>query len=222
MEMINIVDKYKINDLKKVLINKCSPKKNDIYIPIDNINEIFKFASFSTKLYIIDILNDKINYDLIITEIPDKFISKLTDDILSQSKFRKLTHLEASNNENITDVSVKLLTNLTYLEASGNKNITDESIRLLTKLIHLDANGYNSNITDESIQLSTNLTHLDASSNENITDESIKLLTNLTSLNASYNKYITDKSVKLLTNLTYLNACGNKYITDERIMFILY
>jgi len=65
------------------MINKCSPKKDDIYIPMDNINEIFKFASFSTKLYLIGILdNKKINHDLIITKIPDKFTSKLTDNIL--------------------------------------------------------------------------------------------------------------------------------------------
>ena len=55
------------------MTDTCS-KINDIYIPIDNINEIFKFASFSTKLYLIDILDTKkINHDLIITEIPNKF-----------------------------------------------------------------------------------------------------------------------------------------------------
>jgi len=201
------------------MTNNIYPSKiNDIYIPMDNINEIFKFASFSTKLYLIGILDTKINHDLIITKIPNKFRYKLTDDILSQSKFRKLTLLNARNNKNITDKSIKLLTNLIHLDTSGYKSdITDESIKLLTNLIHLNAS-YNKNITDKSVKLLTKLTHLEAGGyKSDITDTSIKLLTNLTYLNASDNKNITDASIKLLTKLTSLNASNNENITNASI-----
>jgi hypothetical protein len=102
------------------------------------------------------------------------------DDNILKLYLKNIQRLDAYGSPNITDESIKHLTNLRTLDV-GNTNITDDGIKNLTNLQKLYA--YNLNITDEGIEHLTNLQILFTDGNPNITDEGIKHLTNLQQFN---------------------------------------
>jgi Leucine-rich repeat (LRR) protein len=107
-------------------------------------------------------------------------------------------------NDNIINL---YLPNIQWLDAGDNSNITDASVKHLTNLRTLDAYG-SLKITDEGIKNLTNLQTLNASHNPNITDEGIKNLTNLQWLYAYHNPNITNEGIKHLKKLQKFNEIG--------------
>lgn len=140
--------------------------------------------------------------------------SNISDDFIVN--FTQLEYL--APNDNITDKSLKFLTNLKALNLQNNRSITIDGLRSLTSLIDLDLNmNMDTNITE--INHLTNLTRLDLSNNNTITDVAIDKLTMLKELNLSRNNTITDNALTKLSNLTLLNLCFHFYdgITAEGI-----
>src|SRR3990170_7383089 len=82
-------------------------------------------------------------------DLPEIFQEKLTDEILLSKQFQGIKKLNAEDNENITNIGIRDLTNLRELSISQNQNITDEGIKNLTNLQILVGN---KNITDEGIK----------------------------------------------------------------------
>jgi hypothetical protein len=108
------------------------------------------YLGFSDQLNLLNI-NKEFNKKLYIRElyrnIPRQTRVKLNDNILQQSKYRKLEVLYATHNPNITNVNH--LTNLKVLHASGYCGITNNGIRDLVKLgeVHVIGSIPNNKIT---------------------------------------------------------------------------
>ena len=207
---------------KTTLFKNFIDEYDEILYTKNNIHKycelVFKFGIYSIDEKFIDHLVDKYifsdsqlldelkNYEQIIENIQKKLAlnNKYNDGnilyLLQNIGPLEITILNASNNDNITNKSVKHLINLTSLDASCNHEITDEGIKSLINLTSLNAT-LNFDITDEGVKFLTNLTSLDAIIAKNITNDGIKHLINLTSLNASYNDNITNDGIKHLVNL---------------------
>jgi len=195
------------------------------------INHIINNYVFQKNVFLDYLINYEQFVDNILNKLTKEYNNCKDDDILYIIKYidpQEIKQLNVPNNENISDVSIRYLTNLTSLNASFNDNIrwlqsnvpfksriTDESVKHLTNLTSLNAS-FNSKITDDGIKHLINLISLEASDNENISDISVKYLIHLTSLNAMCNYQITDASIKCLTNLISLDASSNNSISDER------
>ena len=93
---------------------------------------------------------------------------KLNDRIINKNPgLKNLTTLDANNNPDITDASVKDMKVLTILKADNNPNIIDESVKNLTELRTFYAR-FNSGISDEGVKNLKKLNILYSYGNRNI------------------------------------------------------
>jgi hypothetical protein len=185
---------------------------------------------FYKDLQIIDLYN-----------IDEKYIKRITNDIIQQHKHLKLLNIE--NNDNVTNLGLNGLSlhtlNISYFGSkfdlnrsyssyredcltcmmNGKSNITDIGIKNMTSIHTLKASGVGCLITDIGIINLKELKILDISYNRYITDKGIhdKKLTYLNIETSSYSySEITDKGIEGMP-LIFLNASNNLNITDAGI-----
>lgn len=128
---------------------------------------------------------------------------KITDDGIIHMD---LHVLNASGFDNqISDVSVQEMKNLTKLDASNNYNITDNSIKFLHDLKILNISG-NDAVTNISLCY-LDLIELDISCNEVVSNNGVKHMQNLKNLNVSEECEFTNYDIKDL-DLEILHAYG--------------
>src|SRR5436309_652283 len=138
------------------------------YIYLDNWNIIFDYCDFLSKIRLRQVCKFLYNNLQIIDfyHIDDKYLDKLTDDILKN--YNHIKYLNAYNNSKISDVNWMI--NLKELNARDNCVINQKGIQNLN-LIKLNVR-YNSKITD--VSMMTLLKELDASDNCGIDQNGIK------------------------------------------------
>ena len=171
-----------------------------------------------TKCMFLDILfhdTDVVNEIKKICEHNIKYIINDTN-LLYISNFIEITLLNASNESNISDVSIINL-NLLELNASYNKKITDKSITSQTKLKKIDIS-HNSKITDFGIKNLVNLHTLLAANNPNLSDYGLTNLLNLEVLDVTGNKHVSDAGLQHITSLKKLNISDTCRISDTTIL----
>jgi hypothetical protein len=147
-----------------------------------------------------------------------RLCSNITDDGI---KMLNLTYLSLRDSYNVTDNSIKYLTDLRYLNCSSSRlykqyDISDVSIQHLTKLTHLNCPD-SKIITDISIARLTNLTRLNCNNCFSITDASISRLVNLTHLNCAFCVNITSNGIKRLNKLVILICIKSGVQVDDRL-----
>lgn len=135
-----------------------------------------------------------------------------TNDFL-MTHANKIQMLCLKRNDNITDDTLKLLTNLTHLNLKTNERITDNGLIFLTKLTHLNL-CQNRRIANEGISHLTSLNVLDIS-DSHITDDGIQDLTQLVVLTALGNNNITLNVIQHFSNLTTLDLRFSDNEDDE-------
>jgi hypothetical protein len=129
-----------------------------------------------------------------------------TDSIIL--RLTKLESLEFHTGKNkITDKSLKLLIDLKELSIINFlgycENITDYSLKRLTNLQILYLYGHN-NFTDCSLEKLSNLRELHCGDNYNFTNKSLSKLVKLNVLNCGSNINFTDEGLRYLTELKFI------------------
>src|SRR5271154_3580821 len=175
---------------------------NDIY-PLDIWYIIFRYCDLLSKIKLISvcsIFNDSF-FIANMFEIPRIYKYRLTETILKQIKFRRISHLDIQYNKNIRNIS--LLTNLKKLKIH---NEIDQCDIQELDLIELRAY-HNKKIND--ISFMTNLKTLCVLDGQCVISQQNIHKLNLIELYAGCNYEIKD--VSFMTNLKILHAiykCG--------------
>jgi hypothetical protein len=121
----------------------------------------------------------------------------------------------------VTDISLKFLTNLRYLNLCDNNIITNNSLKFLTNLRFLNLCD-NRIVTDDGLKCLTNLESLDLTRNKNIEGKYLKYLTNLQNLVPNSAGKIVDGDLKYLTNLKKLHIdCRTRVGISKKKIFEL-
>lgn len=196
-DMINFVDNMKSEYLIKCIKNiKFCIKDDDDNLSINCFN-LIKNNIYQCTLS---------NYSYI-----------RNNDLINLLNLKKI-HIESTSTNIVTDCDLIGLHNLNKLTLKNNNQITDFSIKTLTNLTSLKIMGIeviNNKITNNGISVLTNLTELDLYNNNRITDDGIKNCKKLIKLTCNCN--ITKKSINKLTNLIYLDLGGNYDVENEDI-----
>ena len=154
--------------------------------------------------------NDCFNY---ITNLTHLSVGKNLFNIEGISRLHNLTYLNINSETYISDNNYfKYMPKLTYLDCSYNNMITDEALIYLHNLKYLKK--CNQLLSDNSLRYLNNLIFLDCGYNNNFTNYSFSKLTNLNVLLCGYNKHIRNKTLSFFPNLKHLHCCRNKYISD--------
>lgn len=142
-----------------------------------------------------------------------------TNNFLSEyaAQFKKLTLLDLSFNQEITDLPS--LPNLTSLSLRACPGITDQLLLSVPNLTSLNLLG-NSQITDAGVSSLTKLKHLNLTNNDNITGAALRNLPDLTSLDLGGRNNINDDDIFHLTKLKVLNLFLNSKISREKCSHI--
>lgn len=158
---------------------------------------------------IIDIIKQYIECDINISKLPFHKSLVFTNELIMYLSFYiDITSLSVINSD-ITNTTIRLLTNLTELTVENCPNITDSAISYqpLTKLRLQNCDG----ITDNELKKHIKLTHLYIEDCPNISNQSICKLKNLQSLHVTgYTGSITDHAVCDLRNIEDLHVCGKR------------
>ena len=227
------LEKIYINDALLVLTNiRSLYLSNDRFITDDTIPRLTQLTllNLNNNRRIINIssLTNLTSLDLSFSMVGGTSLIKLTnlthldlsvESCIYDESLEVLTQLKTlvlGENVDITDNSIKFLTNLTQLNINNTK-ITGKSIKYLTNLTHLEMGQTLGTIKDEDLGDLTRLTYLDLSWNENITNKTLYRLTNIRSLVLARNSNITSSSVKSLPNLTMLNISNNDTIHTRTV-----
>ena len=100
--------------------------------PSDIINIILQYADNNVIIQLQDYFPNSLKY---IT------INEKELELINKNNYQYIRELNCSNSKNITDNSIKYLTQLTQLNCVGSEGITDNGIQYLTQLTRLSCYG---------------------------------------------------------------------------------